>query len=114
MTVEEYNRLYVSRQLPIFDKIEKLYDKFSGCQNDIPLTDKERLEELKKSETISATGNDTKKPLNDPLKDQDRGELGKRANEIEAYRKKAKQEIETALNQDPKITNEELEMANRN
>jgi len=53
MTVEEYNRLYVSRQLPIFDKIEKLYNKFSGCQNDIPLTDKERLEELKKSETIS-------------------------------------------------------------
>lgn len=180
MTVEEYNRLYVSRQLPIFDKIEKLYYKFSGCQNDIPFTDKERLEELKKSKTISgklwndidkawveydnlrarktslrdkdleeegknakklieeknfpiyqkaqellpmleqmenhwkATGNDTKKPLNDPLKDQDRGELGKRANEIEAYRKKAKQEIEDALNQDPKITNEELEVANRN
>jgi len=66
-------------------------------------------------EQRNKTGNEyNEKPYQDPFKNQDRNDLGQKANEIEAYRKKVKGKIETALNQDPKITSEELEISNRN
>ena len=63
---------------------------------------------------LEATGNEYDKDYNDPNKDKTRNELGQRANEIEAYRNKVKDEIENILNQDPKITGEELESSNLN
>jgi len=54
ISIEEYNRLYKRRQHPTWVRLQELYDKFSGCQTDVSLTDRERLEELKKSETISS------------------------------------------------------------
>jgi len=63
---------------------------------------------------LEATGNDFGGDYNDPNKDKTREELGQRAKEIEAYRKKVKGEIETALNQNPQIKKEELEGANQN
>ncbi|CAI2198107.1 17055_t:CDS:2, partial [Funneliformis geosporum] len=65
------------------------------------------MEQLKSQ--LEATGNEYGNDYNDPNKGKNEEELKQRVREIENYRKQAKSEIETALNQSPAITKKEID-----
>ncbi len=83
---------------------EQLLDGAQGIVND--------MEQLKSQR--DKTGNEyNEKPYQNPNPDQTREERNEKADNLRKWRAEAKSEIETVLNQEPKITTSDLDGENR-